>query len=269
MTAQLTISVIVPVRNDRRVTRALDSLLAQELPDDALLDIVVVDDSDDGHDTPALLAACAAAHPELIRVSATPGGARGVNPARNHGLARARARRPGDVVTTLNADDRYADRRVLADVAAAFRAGDGPAPDLVHGAVEMFDARGRLVYASGPVADPYVFRGTIIPDIASFWRRGFVDRQGPYREDLRICGDYEFFIRALCAGMVRRDLRRVTGIMDSGGSSSPEAMSRRAMLWERLRCWRGHGLGSPLMLRAEWAYLRATALAMVSGRSRH
>ena len=241
----LTISVIMPVRNDLRVARALDSVLSQELPDDVDLDIVIVDDSDD--DTPALLAAYAAAHPERIRISPTPGGARGIYPARNHGLALAR----GGVIGNLNADDHYTDSRVLSDIAEIFRA--DPSLDLAHGRLTMVDGAGNPFFHSEPMPDEWRFTWQIPPDMCSFWNRQVFDRFGGYREDLRLCSDYAFFVRAYRSGLTRRELGRVTGIFAAGGASDRNTLDVHFRICqERLRSWWGYGFGTPAMFRAEW-----------------
>ena len=102
------ISIITPVFNDPRVSRALDSILAQR--HDHELELVVVDaGSTDG--TMEILATYSDRISTLISEPDD-----GIYDGMNKGIRRA----TGDVVGILNADDRYADNLVLHDVMEAF-----------------------------------------------------------------------------------------------------------------------------------------------------
>ena len=103
------ISIVTPVFNDKRVTRALDSILAQGYGHD--LELIVVDaGSTDG--TLDVLEAYRNNLSVLISEPDT-----GIYDSMNKGIRLAM----GEVVGILNADDQYRDTTVLRDVTDAFR----------------------------------------------------------------------------------------------------------------------------------------------------
>ena len=240
-----TVTVIIPVRNDHRVTRALDSALSQVMPENAGLQIIVVDDSDDG--TSALLSA----YGNRIEVASTPGGVRGIYAARNHGLTLAQ----GEIVNFIGADDVYADERVLLDVIREFR--NCSSPDLVHGWVKMVDAGGGIVDVPPRGATwRLLLSGHMIPDSASFWNRDVFQRHGFYRSDLMIAGDYEFFLRTVLRGKARHvNLDRTLTLMEIGGISWTQSLGLDAFIGkERLQGWRANW--SWQMLASETCFAR-------------
>ncbi len=103
------ITVITVVRNNPLVAQALTSVLGQQ---GVSVQSVVVD----GASTDGTLEALAPFRPSLAAFDSEPD--QGIYYAMNKGLALAQ----GDAVGTLNADDVYEDRGVLADVAQAFDA---------------------------------------------------------------------------------------------------------------------------------------------------
>ena len=223
------VTVIIPVRNDHRITRALDSALSQVMPSGAELQVIVVDDSDD--DTGDLLAG----YGNRVEVSATPGGVRGIYAARNHGLALAR----GEIINFIGADDVYADEWALCDVIREFR--QNPSPDLVYGWVKMVNAAGTVVDIPPRWADwKLLLSAHMIPDSASFWNRDVFQRYGFYRDNLTIAGDYEFFLRAVVKGKARRvRVNRTLTCMETGGISWTQSLgSDLFIVKERLAAWR-------------------------------
>ncbi len=239
-----TVTVIIPVRNDRRVARALDSVLAQRLPVGIALQVIVVDDSDD--DTPDVLLQ----YRGRVAITSTPGGARGVYAARNHGLTLAR----GDFVNFLGADDVYADPNVLSDVAQAFRQ---DAPDFVHGWVETVDATGKVVGVPPRWSTrKLLLLAHMIPDTATFWGKEVFRKRGAYREDLAIAGDYEFFLRNVVKGKARGAKRdRTLVLMESGGMSWSQSLGLDLFIArERRRAWRANA--SWQMLASEACFTR-------------
>ncbi|QHO91301.1 glycosyltransferase family 2 protein [Actinomyces sp. 432] len=102
------VSVIVPAFNsERHINQALDSVLAQSMPD---LEVLVVDDASRDR-TLALAQERAAADPR-VQVLAQPAN-RGVAQARNLALARARGR----YIAYLDADDQWAPRKLERQIA--------------------------------------------------------------------------------------------------------------------------------------------------------
>ncbi len=224
------LSLITVVYNDVRVARALDSVLAQRLDAGDSMEVVVVDDSDD--ETSELLRR----YGDAITVVRPPA-RRGMYAARNIGIQRT----CGEVIGFLNADDHYVDSLVIRDVLRAFRSPGRPL--MVHGRTTVVDAGGRPLYTTKPLntTTRRALLGYMGEDPSTFWRRTVFERHGPYREDYRIAGDYEFALRALYRGGVRRRARpiaRTLTWMETGGlSSRNEALQFR----ERVRARRHSG----------------------------
>ena len=228
-----TVTVIIPVRNDRRVARALDSVLAQRLPDGIALQVIVVDDSDD--DTPDVLLQ----YRSRVAITSTPGGVRGVYAARNHGLTLAR----GDFVNFLGADDVYADDNVLLDLIKLFdKTLDRSAPGFVHGWVTMVNPNGASWdLPRGPMLDLYK-QGYILPDLATLWTRSVFDAYGGYEEHYHVAGDHEFYRRVVLRHRTPHFcLDRTVALMAVGGLSARKSMRDEIRTaYELWLCMRPH-----------------------------
>lgn len=117
----------------------------------------------------------------------------GIFDAMNKGIVRA----TGEVVYFLNADDRLADTRVLADVARAFEQDQSRA--FVYGNVILQDEPGGAL--SFPAK---AFRKRSISEFlhnsfchqAVFARRALFDEMGTFDRRYRYSADYEWIIRA-------------------------------------------------------------------------
>ena len=105
------ISIVVPVYNDLRVSRALDSILSQEHADQ--LDLVVVD----AGSTDGTLDVVRRYEDDISVLVSEPDN--GIFDGLNKGIA-STSGGPDDVVHFVGADDHYADRFVFRDVMAAF-----------------------------------------------------------------------------------------------------------------------------------------------------
>ena len=145
------ISVVIPAWNCARyLRRALDSVLAQQYPDDRL-DVIVVDDGSTDA-SPEIVADYAArdGRVRLLRQSNA-----GPAAARNRGIAAAR----GELIAFLDADDRWAPGKLAAQ-AARFAA--NPSLGLVHCGVRFVNADGAEVH--GWVRQTRIARGDILLD---------------------------------------------------------------------------------------------------------
>ena len=223
----MNLSLITVVYNDVRVARALDSVLAQQLDDGDTMEVVVVDDSDD--ETSDLLRQ----YGDAITVVRPPS-RRGMYAARNVGIRRT----SGEVIGFLNSDDIFIDDLVLRDVLRAFRSPGGPL--MVHGRTTVVNAGGTPLYTTKRLntTTRRALLGYMGEDPSTFWHRTVFEQHGLYRENYRIAGDYEFALRALYRGGVRRRARaihRTLTWMETGGiSSGNEALQFR----ERFRARR-------------------------------
>ena len=224
------LSLVVGVYNDVRVARALDSVLMQQLDAGDSVQVMVVDDSDD--ETSELLLR----YGEAITVVRPPA-RRGIYAARNVGIQRT----SGEIVGFLNADDYYIDALVMRDVLRAFR---GPGrPLMVHGRTTIVDAEGTPLRTTKTMNTTTLraLRGYMGEDPSTFWRRTVFERHGLYRENYLIAGDYEFGLRAVFRGGVRRRARiidRSLTCMETGGMSSRNGVLQ---FKERLRARRDSG----------------------------
>lgn len=230
------ISIITPVFNDPRVSRALDSILAQR--HDHELELVVVDaGSTDG--TMEILATYSDRISTLISEPDD-----GIYDGMNKGIRRA----TGDVVGILNADDRYADNLVLHDVMEAFEDNETDAcyGDLVY--VDEDDKVARYWKSGSPSVAKWYW-GWMPPHPTFFVRRSVYDRHGLFDLGYPIAADYELMLRLfLKQGINVKYLDRVMVRMSLGGASNgsiPNIVKANA---EVARAWRSNGLSGGFLV---------------------
>ncbi len=142
----------------------------------------------------------------------------GIYDAMNKGVAAA----TGDIIGFLNADDCYAHKDVLRDVATAMAAED---IDAVFGDVTFFrpDDPGGVVrrYRSANFRPDRIAWGWMPAHPSLFVRRNIFDRVGPFATDFQIAGDFEWVARAFHKGALRyRYLPEVLVRMRMGGIST-------------------------------------------------
>ena len=224
------LSLIIVVFNDVRVARALDSVLMQQLDAGDSVNVTVVDDSDDA--TTELLLQYGG---DITVVR--PPARRGMYAARNIGIQRA----CGEIIGFLNADDYYVDAFVMRDVLRAFR--HASCPLMVYGRTTIVDGSGTPLRTTKVMrlTLPRAFLGYMGDDPSTFWHRTVFAEHGPYRENYQIAGDYEFGLRAVWHGGVRRRsraLHRSLTYMETGGMSSRNGLLQ---FRERVRARRDSG----------------------------
>ena len=248
------VTIITAVYNDRRVTRALYSVLMQRAWDEDRLagddvEIIVVDDSDD------ITRELVDAYGDAIKVI-RPERRQGVYHARNLGIEAA----TGEIIGFLNADDEYVDERVLADVVRAFRQphAEGRTPGMVHGYIQVIDHHGRPrrwirdSFGKWQAWPRWTWKFGYGPrDPAVFWHRSTWEKFGPYRTDLPIVADGEFLLRSCCRGDTRvHRVDRVLTNMAMGGLSRQDSFGKAvSMAKEGAEAWRMAGVGPP------WLYI--------------
>jgi glycosyltransferase involved in cell wall biosynthesis len=177
------ISILMNAYNaEATIASALKSLLRQR--DAAHLEIVVVDDGSADH-TRDVVAALAAAAPEIRFIEAPHGG---IPKARNAAL---QAMAPDtELVSFLDADDLSPPGRFARDV-AVFQA--SPATDLVYSRIRFFDREDPETLA--PSATSRWIDARVIQLGAGVYRRALLDRVGPFDEDFISADDTDFLLR--------------------------------------------------------------------------
>lgn len=119
-------------------------------------------------------------------------------------IGRGMSRAKGDVIAWLNSDDEYADERVFEDVVARFNAED--APDIVYGRGIYIDAEGNKTRDAYVNQKPESLPERLAHEVgilqpALFLKKSVVERIGIPDQSLHFGMDYEFWIRAMQAGM--------------------------------------------------------------------
>ena len=188
------VSTIIPVYNRAAMLRqAVDSVLAQSYRP---IEIVISDDGSTD-DTPAAMAALAAAHPDVVRCVRNPN--RGPGPAREAGRLLA----SGEFIQYLDSDDRLLPRKFEVQV-AALRA--HPDCGIAYGRTRLIDMD-NVVLASpfkwtGEVREA-LFPGLLVDrwwcTHTPLYRRELADAIGPWC-DLRYSQDWEYDMRAGALG---------------------------------------------------------------------
>jgi len=118
----------------------------------------------------------------------------GIYDAMNKGIRLAE----GEFVAFLNADDMYADDRVVSDVVAAAEAGDVDAVygDLLY--VRRDDTRRVVRYWKAGEYLPGAFRlGWVPPHPTFFCRRSVFEKFGAFDANYRLAGDFELMLRLI------------------------------------------------------------------------
>ena len=224
------ISIVTPVFNDRRVARALDSILAQEHGHE--LELVVVDaGSTDG--TTAVLERYRDSITTLISERDD-----GIYDGMNKGIRHS----TGDVVGILNADDRYADEFVLRHVtdALADESADACYGNLVY--VNDDDEVARY-WKSGNPSSAKWYRGWMPPHPTFFVRRRVYERYGVFDLGFPIAADYELMLRLFLKARISvRYIDRVLVRMALGGESNGSVSNIIRANAEVARAWRRNDL---------------------------
>ncbi len=250
------LSVITVVYQDRRLSRALDSVLSQKV--DCEIEVVVVSDETDDELNEIL-----ERYGDRIVVLRNPVRG-GMYRARNQGLAVA----TGQIISFLNADDYYADDAVLADIVEAFRS--EPVVELVYGNIHKVDRHGKVLITRVPKKPTMLnwYLGWLPPDPGIFYRRELFDRGHRYHECFEIAGDADLLFRLLARERVPfRWLRRTVAKMEKGGMSNCSVGQRLKMAREHRLVWQFNGLHpalcrlAPMLIVFFWVLSFADAVA--------
>lgn len=236
------VSVIMPAYNVAPyIGEAIESVLAQTFAD---FELIVIDDG--ATDASAEIAAAFGARDPRVRVVRQANA--GISAARNHGLRVA----AGEVMAILDSDDAWDPGYLQAQMAVL---AERPEVDIVTGNAWFLGSRlsGRPA-RPWPDGRPTPTLASILADetavfIMSIFRRRVYQTVGPFDEGLRTNEDYDFWLRAACAGFVfhrndrplgyyrRRDdslsasdLRMLPGILEVYRKLRPHLLDRPAEL---------------------------------------
>ena len=236
----MTVSVITVTYNAAKtVAEAAQSVVDQR--GDFALDYHIVD----GGSTDRTLDCIQPFGDRIAQVTSGPD--QGLYDAMNRGVARAK----GDIVGILNADDRFADQQVIADVLATFRdtEADGVYADLDY--VDEDD--GTTVTRRWTSGHPGAFsRGWMPPHPTLFVRRELYEQHGLFNLQLKSAADYELMLRFFhFRGAELAYLPRVTVKMRAGGQSNASLKNRLRANAEDARAWRLNGSRPPALLRLQ------------------
>ena len=255
------VSVVIPTfRRPTQVVEAVESALAQ---DGVRVEVLVLDDSPEGS---ARAPVTAIADPRVTyRHRDAPTGG---NPSRvrNGGWPLARGR----FVHFLDDDDHVAPG-AYRDVVRAFD--ENPRAGVVYGRVEPFGddpaavLRERRVFAAAArrariyqrvgtrmlVVANQLFSGTVMVNSACVIRREHVAALGGYDEELRLCEDLEFYVRAMraygCVFVDRPVVQYRTGApsLMNAGMADGKVASVYARIYSKYRA--EHGRAELLALK--------------------
>lgn len=176
---------------------------------------------------------------------------RGIYDAMNKGIALA----TGEVIGFLNADDVFANPRVLARVSEVMARED---LDALFADAEFFRAEepGRTVrrYRSAHFAPDRIAWGWMPAHPTLFLHRRVFQRFGTFRTDYRIAGDFELIARIFHANTLKyRYLPEVLVRMRSGGVSTGGWRNTLLLNREVLRACRENGIHTnPLMILSKY-----------------
>ena len=155
----------------------------------------------------------------------------------------------GEIIGILNSDDFFTDNTIVEKVANAF------APDLqaLIGDIAFVQAQNltKVVrYYSSKNWKPSKFRWGFMPPHPSFYlRRECFDEKGLYKEDYRLCADYELMIRMLYTANYKYKylpLNMVT--MRLGGMSTKNVKARYIINKEIVRACKENGIYTNMLI---------------------
>ena len=170
----------------------------------------------------------------------------GIYNAQNKGIQRAK----GEYCLFLNSGDLLADKNVLKEVSAYLKE-----VDILYGDLITLDAKGARTFLKSPEkADVSCFMLSTIWHPTAFIKRSLFGKIGPYREEFKVAGDYEFFIRAILKNSAStKHISFPIAVFDLGGiSNNPSAGELQSL--ERKKSWELNF--SPLVINVFENYTR-------------
>jgi glycosyltransferase involved in cell wall biosynthesis len=167
---------------------------------------------------------------------------KGIYDAMNKGINAA----TGNVIGMINADDYFADERVLQDVAEAFGAQEVP---VVYGDIDYVDASDKIIrkWRSGKYSHGMFNRGWMPPHPTFYCKRELFDKFGYYSLDYGTAADYELMLRFMHQHqMPAHYLKKVMVKMKIGGVSNKNINNRVKGFLNDFRAMKKNGISMPL-----------------------
>lgn len=165
---------------------------------------------------------------------------KGIYDAMNKGISLA----TGDIIGILNADDIYADSKVISDVVTKFQEdkAEGLYADLVY--VKREDTSKITRYwRSGNYTKGKFLKGWMPPHPTFFVKREIYEKFGKFNLELRSAADYEIMLRFIHRHEIKISyLPRVITKMRVGGQSNVTLKNRIKANKEDREAWRINGL---------------------------
>lgn len=141
----------------------------------------------------------------------------GIYDAQNKGILKS----TGEYLLFLNSGDVLADDLVLEKVHTFLHT-----EDIVYGNMNVLQSDGTLHHLTAPSrVDVELLMISTLWHPASFIKRSVFDALGLYNTSFKICGDYEFFIRAIIKnGCSTKPIPLTISTFNLGGISNQESM---------------------------------------------
>jgi len=218
------ISVIIPVYNDKRVSKAIESVLNQKYSGE--IEIIIID----GGSTDGTLEVLNKYKNHLDVLISEPD--RGVFDAINKGIQLS----TGDVVCFLGADDIYQDDKVFADVASVL---SNSVVDACYGDIVYVDEKDRIIryWKSGRYHPWKFYLGWAPPHPSVFVRKRIHDLYGIFDPRFQI-SDHELWIRLFLKYKINVEyIPRVLVRMTIGGKSNKSLANIVKANIEKAKAW--------------------------------
>lgn len=240
--SEIACTAIVSVYKAERFLRGcLDDLLDQSLWKNGRLEILVVDTGSPESESDIVREYQARFGSDRIRLIRTED-RRSIYAAWNLAIRQAR----GEFLTSANADDRHHPQGLERLVAALQ---DDPGSGLAYADSlctrtenETWSRNTAHARFWWPEFDPGLLFQGCFAGPHPVWRRSLHDRHGAFREDLRIAGDYEFWLRLAASGVGFRHVPEALGLyLEGGAEASNRDLAKRETESVKREHWKGPG----------------------------
>lgn len=242
------ISLITVVHNaESTINRCIESVIGQDFKN---LEYIVID----GASTDDTVQHICKYASQITHFISEPDG--GIYEAMNKGIKLA----TGDVVGILNADDFFADTRVLSAVAEAF---SNAVVDVVYGDLDYVNGHGKIIrkWRSGNFSPISFGLGWMPPHPTFYCKRRLFKQFGFYNVEFGTAADYELMIRFLHLNKLKAAyLKKVLVKMQTGGQSNRTLNNRFNAFRNDFKAMKRNGFKVPAItiimkpLRKIWQY---------------